>query len=148
MSPRTQMGTSPFSPGNTMPLLPRHTVRVRGDWGEGPFAVGATVLAVSSQYSRGNENNADPGGRVPGFAVVAVDASWRVAPGWLLFARIDNLFNRAYQNFGILGANYFRGPGNTFDAGLAGPEPFRSPAAPIGAWIGIRYSLDGASGSR
>jgi iron complex outermembrane receptor protein len=135
-------------PGNTMPLLPRHTFRVRGDWGEGPFAVGATVLAVSSQYSRGNENNADPGGRVPGFAVVAVDASWRVAPGWLLFARIDNLFNRAYQNFGILGANYFRGPGNTFDAGLAGPEPFRSPAAPIGAWIGIRYSLDGASGSR
>jgi outer membrane receptor protein involved in Fe transport len=106
------------------------------------------VLAVSSQYARGNENNADPGGKVGGFAVVTVDASWQVTREWQLFARIDNLFNRSYQNFGILGANYFRGPGGTFDAGLAGPEPFRSPAAPIGAWIGLQYRLDRANGSR
>ncbi|HEY4971535.1 MAG TPA: hypothetical protein VII35_16675 [Steroidobacteraceae bacterium] len=51
---------------------------------------------------------------------------------------------RVYQNFAILGANYSRGPGNTFDATLAGPEPFRSPAAPFGAWIGVQYRLAGA----
>ena len=119
--------------------MPRNTLRLRGDWTHGAFEIGATLLAVSSQYARGDENNADPGGKVPGFATVAVDASWQITPDWLLFARIDNLFNRTYQNFGILGANYFRGPGGTFDAGLAGPEPFRSPATPFGAWLGLQY---------
>jgi hypothetical protein len=59
-----------------MPLMPRHTVRVRGDWAQGPFVIGATVLAVSSQYSRGNENNAVPDGKVGGFAAVTVGAGW------------------------------------------------------------------------
>jgi len=99
-------------------------------------------MAFSSQFSRGNENNGDPEGSVPGYAIVALDASWQFAPGWQLFTRIDNLFNRTYQNFGILGANYFRGPGNTFNTALAGPEAFRSPAAPFGAWVGVQYRFD------
>ena len=53
----------------------------------------------TSQYSRGNENNADPAGKVPGYAIVALDASWNIAPEWQLFARIDNLFNRTYPEF-------------------------------------------------
>jgi len=135
-------------PGNRLPTLPRSAFRLRADWAHGPFAVGATLAAFASQYARGNENNADPAGQVPGYAVVAMDASWNITPEWQLFARIDNLFNRTYQNFGILGANYFRGPGETFDAGLAGPEAFRSPGAPSGAWIGIQYRLDRIAGSR
>lgn len=55
--------------------------------------------------------------------------------------RIDNLFDTALQNFGILGANYFRGPGGTFSTTLAGPEPFRAPGSAFGAWIGVRYAL-------
>jgi outer membrane receptor protein involved in Fe transport len=130
------------SPGDRLPTLPRNALRVRADWTHGPFALGASVLAVDSQYSRGNENNADPSGRVPGYALVALDGVWNLTPEWQLFARVDNLFNRNYQNFGILGANYFRGPGNSFDVGLAGPEAFRSPGATIGAWIGIQYQFD------
>ncbi len=135
-------------PGNRLPTLPRNAFRLRADWAHGPFALGATLAAFDGQYARGNENNADPSGKVPGYAVVAIDTSWNFAPGWQFFARIDNLFNRTYQNFGILGANYFRGPGNTFDADLAGPEAFRSPGAPFGAWIGIQYRLDRGTGSR
>jgi len=71
-----------------------------------------------------------------------------LAPDRQLFARVENLLDKTWQNFGILGANYFRGPGNTFDPGLAGPEQFRSPGAPIGAWIGIRYRLDRGAGNR
>jgi iron complex outermembrane receptor protein len=134
--------------GDRLPTLPRNAFRLRADWEHGPFALGATLVAFDSQYARGNENNADPAGKVPGYAVVAIDASWNPAPAWRVFARIDNLFNRTFQNFGILGANYFRGPGNMFDAGLAGPEAFRSPAAPFGAWIGIQFRLDRGAGSR
>ena len=135
-------------PGNRLPVLPRNAFRLRADWAHGPFALGTTLAAFDSQYARGNENNADPAGKVPGYAILAVDARWNITPEWQLFARIDNLFNRTYQNFGILGANYFRGPGNTFDASLAGPEPFRSPGAPFGAWIGIQFRLDRITGSR
>ena len=135
-------------PGNQLPTLPRNTFRLRADWSRGPFAVGATLAAFDSQYARGNENNADPAGKVPGYAVVAVDASWNLTSEWQLFARVDNLFNRTFQNFGILGSNFFRGPGGTFDAGLAGPEAFRAPGAPFGAWIGIQYRLDRGAGSR
>ena len=135
-------------PGDRLPTLPRNAFRLRADWAHGPFTLGATLAAFDAQYARGNENNADPAGKVPGYAVVAMDAAWNITPEWQLFARIDNLFNRTYQNFGILGANYFRGPGNTFDAGLAGPEAFRSPGAPFGAWIGIQYRLDRGAGSR
>jgi len=141
-------GAISVQPGNTMPLIPRNTLRVRADWSQGPYAIGGTLLAVGSQYSRGNENNADPGGVVPGYATLAIDASWQISPQWLLFARIDNLFNRQYQNFGMLGANYFRGPSNSFDAGLAGPEPFRSPAAPFGAWLGLQFQFDGGVRNR
>jgi len=129
-------------PGNRLPLLPRNALRVRADWTHGPFALGASVLAVDSQYARGNENNADPSGKVAGYALIALDGAWNITPEWQLFARVDNLFNTTYQNFGILGANYFRGPGNTFDAGLAGPEAFRSPGATFGAWIGVQYRFD------
>jgi outer membrane receptor protein involved in Fe transport len=135
-------------PGNRLPGLPADTFRLRTDWSQGPWAVGVSVVAASWQYARGNENNADPGGKVPGYALVALDASWQLARDWQLFARIDNLFNARSQNFGILGANFFRGPGNTFDASLAGPEPFQSPMPSFGAWIGIQYRLDRGGGSR
>jgi outer membrane receptor protein involved in Fe transport len=108
---------------------------------------GATLAAFDAQYSRGNENNADPEGKVPGYAVVALDGSWNITPEWQLFARVDNLFNRTYQNFGILGANYFRGPAirsmrprRTGGVSLAGRT--------FGAWIGIQYRLDRGTGSR
>ena len=141
-------GLIAIQPGNRLPGLPRNTFRLRADWGRGPFAFGATGLATSSQYARGDENNQDRQGPVPGYTVVALDGTWQVDREWQLFMRVDNLFNRTYQNFGILGSNYFRGPGNTFDAALAGPEQFRSPGAPFGAWIGIRYRLDRGTGSR
>jgi len=141
-------GNIEVRPGNRLPGLPQSALRVRTDWEHGPLAIGVSVVAASSQYARGNENNADAGGRVPGYALVAVDATWQVAPQWQLFARVDNLFNSTTQNFGILGANYFRGAGGSFDAALAGPEPFRSPLPAFGAWIGLQYRLDRGGGSR
>jgi outer membrane receptor protein involved in Fe transport len=135
-------------PGNRLPGLPADTFRLRADWSQGPFAVGVSVVAAGRQYARGNENNADPGGKVPGYALMALDASWQLARDWQLFARVDNLLNTRSQNFGILGSNFFRGPGNTFDASLAGPEPFQSPMPAFGIWVGIQYRLDRGGGNR
>jgi outer membrane receptor protein involved in Fe transport len=141
-------GNIVVAPGNRLPGMPADTFRLRGDWSQGPFAVGVSLVAVSWQYARGNENNADPGGKVPGYALVAMDASWQLARDWQLFARIDNLFDTRAQNFGILGSNFFRGPRSTFDASLAGPEPFQSPVPGFGIWVGIQYRLDRGVGNR
>jgi iron complex outermembrane recepter protein len=135
-------GLIDVQPGNRIPGLPRNTFRVRADWARGPFTAGLTLLAVSSQFARGDENNLDVNGPVPGYALVGLDGTWRIDREWQLYARVENLFDRTYQNFGILGANYFRGPGNTFDAALAASEQFRSPGAPFAIYIGIRYRLD------
>jgi iron complex outermembrane receptor protein len=131
-------GTIVVEPGDRLPGLPQHTFRVRLDWNSGPWRAGASILAASGQYSRGNENNRDPGGSVPGYAVVAIDGAWRVTPDVELFVRVDNLLDVRYQTFGILGSNYFRGPDQSFAPALAGPEPFRSPGSSFGAWLGLR----------
>jgi outer membrane receptor protein involved in Fe transport len=141
-------GNIVVAPGNRIPGLPADSFRLRADWSQGPWALGVSVVAASWQYARGNENNADPGGMVPGYALMALDASWQVARDWQLFARVDNLFNTRSQNFGIIGSNFFRGPGNTFDASLAGPEPFQSPMPGFGIWVGIQYRLDRGGGNR
>ena len=136
-------GDIDVSAGNRLPGVPRHTLKFRVDWNpQAAFSIGASVVAQSAQYARGDENNADVHGTVPGFAVVNLDARWRFAPGWELYGRIENVFNRRYQNFGILGSNYFAGPDNSYDPAAAAPDQFRGPGAPIGAWLGVRWTLD------
>ena len=137
-------GEITVTPGRFIPGIPRQLLKLRGVWAMTPaLSIGATMIAASSQYARGNENNLDPAGVVPGYAVVNLDARWQPDPRWELFANVTNLFNTRYQNFGILGSNFFRGPGNTFAPGLARPEPFRAPATPFGAWLGVQFNFGG-----
>jgi hypothetical protein len=58
------------------------------------------------------------------------------------FARIDNVFDRHYSNFGILGANVFANAQRTFDPDHARSEQFLGQGAPIGAWGGVRLEWD------
>ena len=74
--------------------------------------------------AHGDENNQDAHGQVPGYAVTNLDGAWRFAKNWELFARVDNVFNRDYANFGILGSNVFPNPARTFDPANQVAEPF------------------------
>ncbi|HJY76799.1 MAG TPA: TonB-dependent receptor, partial [Burkholderiales bacterium] len=127
-------------PGNRIPGIPRDALKLRGELDAFERATfGATLLAFSSQYARGDENNHDRNGPVPGYALLNLDARWRFQADWELFATMTNLLDRTYASFGVLGANFFTGPGNTFDAGNVQPEQFRTPGLPRAAWIGLRY---------
>ena len=142
-------GAIAVQPGDRMPGIPLHSAKLRIDWEAAPgLTIGASVIAASSQYARGDENNADAGGRVPGYAVVHLDAEYRVTRTVTLFAQVDNLFDRRYANFGLLGANVFTGPDRTFGPaqGIAAVnEQFRALGAPRGIWAGVRVSFDDAS---
>jgi outer membrane receptor protein involved in Fe transport len=141
-STATADGSITVSPGDRIPGIPAQLLKLRATWSPvTSLDVGATLLAASGQYARGDENNMDKSGPVPGYAVVNLDLRYRFSPGWELFASVNNLFDTRYQNFGTLGVNFFRGPGNAYAPALAQPEQFRSPGAPLGAWVGIRYAF-------
>lgn len=136
-------GSIQVSSGNRIPGIPSHNLKFRfeRDFGD-TFSIGTNVSYSSSIYARGDENNQDARGKIPGFTVVNLDARYQITKGVELFARVNNLFDRRYANFGILGENFFTGPNRTFGP-AAGVDPateqFRSPGVPRGVWVGLRY---------
>jgi len=135
------IGDIQVQPGDRIPGIPRNILKLRAAYlFGGGFTLGAGMFAADYQYARGNENNQDSSGKASGYAVFNLDARWKFARGWEVFGEVDNVFNRKYNTLAVLGTNFFTGPGNTFDAANTTREVFFSPAAPIGAWIGVRYS--------
>ncbi len=136
-------GTIRIVSGNRIPSIPRHSLKLRGELHATPdWRIGANVLLASNVYARGDENNRDVNGRIPGYAVLNLDTRWRINRNVELFARINNVFDRRYSNFGVLGQNYFTGPSRSFDADSPRAEQFRGYGAPRGAWVGVQYTFD------
>ena len=139
-------GAIDVRPGNRIPGIPAQSGKLRVDWDAAPgLSLGASAVVVARQYARGDENNADRSGRVPGYGVVHVDAEYRLTPRVTLFAQIDNLFDRRYANFGLLGENAFTGPDRTFGptAGVAPVfEQFRALGEPRTLVASVRVAFD------
>jgi outer membrane receptor protein involved in Fe transport len=112
--------------------------------------VGANILTSAGVYARGDENNQDVNGQLPGYTVVNLDGHYQVSERFEVFGRVNNLLDRRYFNFGVVGENFFTGPGRTFGP-VAGtdprPEQFRGPGAPLGLWLGVQYSFASAARS-
>ena len=136
------------SPGNRLPGVPRHLLKLRVEYAAGGgVRVGLDLLAQSDLVARGDENGADVHGRVPGFALVNLDGSVDLTPSWRLYARVTNLFDRHYSTYGVLGRNVFTGPGQGFDPTGASwqSDQFRSWGPPLGFWLGVRYRFGPAA---
>ncbi|MEO8487594.1 MAG: TonB-dependent receptor [Betaproteobacteria bacterium] len=132
-------------PGDRIPGVPTSVAKLIAEYAIGErSSVSLSVVGVSSRYARGDENNQDARGRIPGYAVAAFDMSVGLAPRLTLLGHVANLFNRRYATVGVLGGNFFTGPDRTFGPSQ-GYAPvaaqFRGPAAPIGGWIGLRYAF-------
>ncbi|HKW80931.1 MAG TPA: TonB-dependent receptor [Casimicrobiaceae bacterium] len=139
-------GAIRVQPGDRIPGIPADSLKLRADLDfDARWTIGGNLVLASSQYARGDENNRDAGGRVPGYAVVDVDARGRLTRTLQLVVGSSNVFDRRYQNFGILGANVFNGPDRSFGPAL-GIEPsreqFRAVGAPRTLWIALEYSPD------
>ena len=129
--------------GNKIPGIPAHSVKVRAEYDlTESVSVGSNVMVFSSQYARGDENNQDANGKVPGYTLVNLDARYQHTRRLSFFGRIDNVFDRDYESLGVLGQNFFNGPGRTFDAGNVTNEQFRSAGAPRAFWVGFKYAID------
>jgi iron complex outermembrane recepter protein len=142
-------GVIQVAPGDRIPANPRHVLKVRADWQvTSRFSVGANLVTSAGSYARGDENNRDLNGQLPGYTLLNLDARFLPSHNFEIFARVNNVFDRRYSNFAVVGENFFTGPGRTFGP-AAGFEPvaeqFRGPGAPLGAWVGVRYSFGGQS---
>jgi len=133
------------SPGDRIPGIPRHIVKLSlsADLGE-QWTVGVQANGQSGVFARGDENNADANGALPGFFVFNLEARYRPASRWETALRVDNLLDRTYSTYGQLGLNAFSGPGRSFNNTPATwpAEQFRSVAAPRGIWLIVSFATD------
>ncbi len=132
--------------GDKIPGVPQNTIKLRlGYEITQAWYVGSNIVATSSQYARGDENNQDFHGKIPGYTVVNLDTHYVLSRNWKLFANINNVFNQNYSTFGLLGTNEFTGPGDLFSSDPATwntNDQFRTPAAPRAGWAGINYEFN------
>jgi outer membrane receptor protein involved in Fe transport len=131
--------------GDQIPAIPRHNFKLRVDWAVTPRVnLGGNVVYASSQFARGDENNQDVHGKVPSYTLVNLDGSWRITDQWQIFGRVTNVFDQTYETFGLLGQNFFNGPGFTHNVtGTVGPtaDQFRTPGLPRAFFVGVRYDF-------
>jgi outer membrane receptor protein involved in Fe transport len=116
--------------GDKIPGIPALTLKVRLGYAPTPQTrIKATIQAQGPQYARGDENNMDSNGRVPGFATVKLDVSHRLDKKFEVFGGVTNLFNTQYATFGVIAPNNLTN---------AAPEQFRGIAAPRAVYAGVR----------
>jgi outer membrane receptor protein involved in Fe transport len=140
--------------GNQIVGIPEHQFKLRGEYSVLPnWTVGATAVAFSDQYVRGNENNADPNGKVAGYAIMNLDTRYSFGnSGWQAFAKVNNVFDHEYSTGGVLmhnvfGSNGAWGLGPTDQVDDAPVAKAVAPGAPRAGWVGLRYEFGGAKKS-
>ena len=87
------------------------------------------------------------------YSLFNLTTDYRIDPQWLLFARVNNLFDREYATAGMLGANPFDAGGTLRTDGQSGSgavngrrsasvgATFVAPGAPRTAWVGVRWEF-------
>ena len=115
------------------------------------------MVAVSSAYARGNENNAHQPdgvyylgpGTSPAYGVVNLGARYQVRRWVQVFGQINNLFNHHYYTAAQLAPTGFTDHGTFIARPLAAVDgnfplvhaTFYAPGAPIGVWAGVRVTF-------
>ena len=122
--------------GDRVPGLPEHIFKLGGDYKiiDG-LNVGMELIYNSDQVLRGDEgNDLDT---VDGYTLVNLRASYSINSQFLIFARVNNLFDEDYENFGLLGEE----PGEVLPDLTDNRPLFLGAGAPRGGWIGFRYRI-------
>lgn len=131
-------------PGDRIPGVPLHNVNLSLNLHLTPeWDFGLTMIAHSSSFVRGNENNDHRAGEyeyvrrstgtgyayvpnrpftnvgsVAGYVVFNLKTSYEIVPGLSVFALVNNLFDKGYFTAGRLGINPF----SPRDQGTTGPS--------------------------
>ncbi|OWW20228.1 TonB-dependent receptor [Noviherbaspirillum denitrificans] len=151
-------GTIGIEPGNRLPLVPRHMLKLNADYQATPqLNIGLNMIALSGMLARGNENGLHQPdglhylgkGKTAGYAVFNLGGSYRPESRFEYLAQVNNLFDRRNVTAAQLGPTGFDGAGQF----VARPFPaaggefgvqratFYAPGAPRAIWVGLRHTL-------
>ncbi|WP_322049485.1 TonB-dependent receptor [Paraburkholderia sp. J67] len=136
-------GVVTVRPGDHIPGIPAQALKLRLDYAAtAKWTIGTNVTWRSGVYAQGDENNADVNGKIAGYVLVDLDTRYRITKRLEVYANVTNLFDKRYASFGVLGQNFFNGPGHSFDGANPVNEQFVGPGAPRGVWVGLHYAWD------
>ena len=126
------------SEGDRIPGLPKHTLKLGADYYfTDNISMGFDFSYNSDQVLRGDESNQVD--TIDGYTVVNLRGRYRLNRHIEFFARIDNLFDKDYENFGLLGEEPSELEVPLFED-FTNPR-FVGPGAPRAGFAGIRLSL-------
>jgi outer membrane receptor for Fe3+-dicitrate len=150
-------------PGNRIPLIPKQSGKAYMDIRiTSRLTFDLDEVIASSEYARGNENNAYHAdgvyylgpGTVPGYAITNVRAHYDLTKRLQLALEIDNVFDHHYYTAGQLANTGLTAQGTVmtrpFPAYITGPLAgsfpaqsaiFYAPGAPIRAWVELRLKF-------
>ena len=124
--------------GDRIPGIPQHQFKVSSDYRfTNGLNIGLDLLSNGSQVLRGDESNQL--GDVSGYMTISMRARYSVNEKLEVFAKIDNLLDKEYESFGLLGEE----PGELevpIIEDLTNPV-FLGAGAPRAAFLGLRYSF-------
>jgi len=132
-------GNIQVSPGDLLPEIPRHRVKLGVDYNvTDAFKVGGDLLYVSSQYFVGDESNQAP--QLPGYAVVNVHASYQINKTYQVYVRADNIFNNIYASYGTFFDTTALPNFHNGGAAFTNPDSL-SPARPLALYAGLKATF-------
>jgi len=142
-----------IQPGNTLPLTPKHILKLHADYAwTSSWHTGLGMTAFSGMYARGNENNQHQAdgdqylglGRTFGYAVLNATARYVASKDtqWLL--NVTNIFNRQYASAAQLGPAAFSANGQQFVSSAVREQHamFVAPGAPRSMWLSMRHAFN------
>ena len=124
--------------GDRIPGIPQNQFKLSTDYALlEDLNFGVDVMSNDSQVVRGDESNQLA--EVSGYAVVNLRARYQLNDDIVFFAKIENLFDKEFETFGLLGDN----PG---ELDLPIIEDFSVPlflgsAPPRAGFVGVRYKF-------
>jgi iron complex outermembrane recepter protein len=122
--------------GDRIPGIPESLVKLGGDYYfSDRLSLGLEAIYNSSQVLRGDESNQLD--EVDGYTIVNLRTSYQFNDWFTVFARVSNVFDKEYENFGLLGED----PSEILD-NISDTRPFYlGVGGPRAAWVGIRVKF-------
>src|SRR5690606_9007237 len=131
-------GTIAVAPGDRIPGVPDHHLKLGGDYLFGDsMRVGIDLLYNSGQRVRGDESGQLE--KTDAYAVLNLRGQYRLNDHLVFFASVNNLLDEEYESFGLIGEE----PGEVDVPAFAefdNPR-FLGPGAPRSAFVGVKLSL-------
>jgi iron complex outermembrane recepter protein len=124
--------------GNRIPGLPKHNFKIGADYYfNEKISLGFDLSYNSNQVIRGDESNQID--KLDGYSITNLRGRYRFNEHVEFFARINNVFDKDYESFGLLGEEPSEVDVPLF-ANFSNPR-FLGPGSPRAGFVGIKLSL-------